>query len=104
MHEASVQIVEFLSSDQPGFVAASLTDAFGVRHVFHDKVPVFTDALIDTDTPLPVTGWLGCTVLERFVDDGREVVRIDTEKPWDIASTAGDYHFVVSADSLRSDS
>jgi len=104
MHEVPVQIVEFLSSDQPGFVAASLTDAFDVDHVFHDKVPVFTDAVIDADTPLPATGWLGCTVLERFVVDGRDFVRIDTEKPWDIESTTGDYHFVVLADSLRSDS
>lgn len=99
-----IQLVELLSSDPPGFVVACLTDAFGVDHFFHDKVPVFADSPIDADTPLPVGGWLGCTVLERFVTDGRELIRIDTEHPWDVESTKGDYHFVVSADVLRADS
>ena len=103
MPEAPVQIVEFLSSDQPGFVAASLTDIHGVVHIFHDKVPIFTDAMIDANTPLPADGWLDCTVLERFELDGRKLVRIDTEKPFDVESTDGDYHFVVAADLLQSD-
>jgi hypothetical protein len=56
MERVPVAIVEFLSSDQPGFVAASLVDAYGVTHVFHDKVPVLTEADVDANTALPVDG------------------------------------------------
>ncbi len=104
MPEVSVQIVEFLSSDQPGFVAATLTDIDGVVHTFHDKVPIFTIAAIDADTQLPVPGWLDCTVLEAFERDGRELVRIDTEKPFDVESTTGSYRFLVAAENLTSNS
>ena len=104
MPEISVQIVEFLSSDQPGFVAATLTDVDGVVHTFHDKVPVFTSAPIDADTQLPVPGLLDCIVLESFERDGRKLVRIDTERPFDVESTTGNYRFLVAADSLTSNS
>ena len=104
MSRVLVYIVEFLSSDQPGFVASTLTDAHGVVHLFHDKVPVFTDSDVDASTLLPISGWLGCNVIERFTDGDRELARIDTEKPWDIESTNGDYHFVVLADLVVSDS
>ena len=104
MPEVIVQIVEFLSSDQPGFVAATLTDIDGVVHTFHDKVPVFTVAPIDAGTQLPVSGLLDCTVLETFSRDGRELVRIDTEKPFDVESTTGSYRFLVAADRLTSNS
>ena len=103
MERVPVNIIEFLSSEQPGFVAASLTDAFGVAHIFHEKAPVLADADIDCSTPLPIDGWIGCNVIERFTDEGRALVRIDTEKPWGIESTNGDYQFVVLAEFVMAD-
>ena len=100
MPEVHVQIIEFLSSDQPGFVAATLTDVDGVVHTFHDKVPVFTNALIDAETRLPLPGLLDCTVLESLERDGREIIRIDTENPFGVESTTGNYRFLIAAESL----
>ena len=102
MPEVRIQIVEFLSWDQPGFVAATLTDVDDVAHTFHDKVPIFTDAALYPDTELPVLGTLACTVLEVLKRDGRELIRVDTEKPFDVESTKGWYHFVVAPDALTS--
>jgi hypothetical protein len=100
MPAVPVQIVQYLSDDQPGFVAAQLVDAFGESHTFHDKTPIFTTDSVDRDSPLPVSGWLECEIVERFTQDGRELACIDTEQPWDIESTAGCYRFVVAADSV----
>ena len=69
-----VQIVQYISDDQPGFVAAQLLDAFGKTHTFHDKVPVFGCALdLDRDSSLPVMGWLDCEIIEWFTENGREL-------------------------------
>jgi hypothetical protein len=96
-----VQIVQYLSDDFPGFVAAVLVDAFGNQHVFHDKAPVFACDPLNPDSRLPVTGWLGCEIGEQFTDDdGRKLCHIDTERPWHIESTTGEHRFVVAADSI----
>jgi hypothetical protein len=103
MASVPVQIVEYISDDQPGFVAAQLVDAYGVTHTFHDKVPVFGCDPLDRDSALPVSGWLGCEIIERFTYHGRELARIDTEKPTYIVSIGGCYQFVVVAASVVGD-
>ena len=104
MPAISVQITQYTSDAQPGFVIAQLIDAFGRTHQFHDKVPVFCSDSLDRDSRLPVPGELDCEIIERFIDNGRELVRIDTEKPFDVESTDGCYQFVVPVDLIIEDS
>jgi hypothetical protein len=62
-------------------------------------VPIFgCEVVVNETTPLPV-----CVIVERFHNDCRELVRIDTEKPFDIESLAGDYYFVVTPEMLIDD-
>jgi len=94
-----VEITAVDSAEFPGFVSASLTDAFGVVHTFRDKVPVFTEEDVEEET-LPVAGWLGGVLVECFEDGDRTLARIDTARPWGIESVEGETRFVVPASSL----
>jgi len=101
MANVRIQIVRFLFADQPGFVEGKLVDAFGTSHRFQDKVPVLAVEDLWHDAEYPQPGLLACEIVERWTsEDGRELVRIDTEKPYDIESTNGEYRFVVTADQL----
>ncbi|HVB55777.1 MAG TPA: hypothetical protein VNE63_04995 [Candidatus Acidoferrales bacterium] len=46
MQKLSVQIVRFVGNHQLGLVACDLVDAEGRRHVFIDKIPIFTIDLL----------------------------------------------------------
>ncbi len=101
MPSIAIEIVRFLSDDYPGFVAAELRDAFGRTHTFEDKVPVLGLEDLTATSDYPRVGVLACEIIERWVaDDGRELARVHTEKPWDIPSTDGEYQFVVEASEL----
>jgi hypothetical protein len=61
------------------------------------------DGYLDANSGFPREGVLACEIAERWVDDDdRELAKIDTEKPWDIPSTDGKYHFVVPVERLSS--
>jgi len=61
-----------------------------------DRVPIFTDEMLDADSEHPTTGKIPCEVLERFQDaTGRELVRVSTEKPFGIDSAEGLSEFIV---------
>ncbi len=97
-----VDIVRYLDSSYPGFVECRLVDAAGREHFFRDKVPVVTLADIDEHSDYPQPGGIGCTVISRRIAvGGREVVEVDTEKPWAIDSTTGQMRFEVFADQLE---
>ena len=101
MASVRIQIVRYVSDDQPGFVAGELRDAFGRIHTFEDKVPVIALANLTVDSDYPCDGVLDCEIIERWTaEDGRELARIDTENPWDIPSTDDEYHFVVLSDQI----
>jgi len=100
-----LKILRFIADCQPGFVAGELVDANGQVHTFEDKVPVIALDDLDADSTYPAFGVLTCEVIERWrADDGRELALIDTEKPFDIDSTNGEYQFVVLAEDLIEDS
>ena len=104
MSEVRVQIVEFIPGDYDDFLIVELTDAFGAVHRFQDKSPIFGyDGDIDQHTRLPVPGVFDCVVVERFQQDGRELVRINTEKPFDIQSLDDGYDFIVTPDMVVED-
>jgi hypothetical protein len=97
MPEVRVQIIEFIPGGYDDFLIVELMDAFGTVHRFEDKVPIFgCEVDVDKSTPLPIPGTFDCVIVERFHSNDRELIRIDTEKPWDIEALAGGYQFVVA--------
>ena len=98
MHDIAVQIVRFVDESQPGWVECELVDADGRRHLFIDKVPIFTLDDLRADSKYPVPGIVRCEVLRKFKDEGgRELVHVRTVKQWGIESTEGLSEFILPA-------
>jgi hypothetical protein len=91
-----VQIIKYTDAHFPGWVECNLIDANQIEHRFIDKVPIFTAANINAATSLPQPGFIGCVLIEtKKREDGREILTIDTEKPWGITSADGRNMFEV---------
>ena len=70
--------------------------------MFVEKVPLVTKAHPDAASDYPQSGVIACIVLGRSErDDGRQLVHIDTQRPWGVESTAGKSRFDVFAEQLR---
>jgi len=96
----SIQIVRFVSKDQPGVVAAEFTDALGQQHTIVDKVPVIAPHLW-SDSTYPQPGEAACEVLEGSRDaQKRDVVRITIAEPWNLESLDGETEFLVFASQI----
>jgi hypothetical protein len=96
-----VQIVRFVDDAQPGWVACEFQDAEGVCHTLIDKVPIFTEAALDRASTYPDSGDVSCQILGSWMDtQGRNLVRITTEKPDGVNSTEGLCEFVVLSSQL----
>ncbi len=90
--------MRFVDDSQPGFVECEFIDAGGRRHTLFDKVPIFSTGYLDADSEYPQPGMADCEVLARWEDEqGRELVRITTARPYDIESSEGVSDFVVFA-------
>jgi len=97
----SVEISQYVDDSQPGWVECRLVDALGDEHLFVEKVPVVTRAHLDATSSYPQTGVIACIVLGRSEHgDGRQLVHIDTQRPWGIESTMGRDRFDVLAEQL----
>lgn len=98
----AVQIIRFVSDDQPGFVECELEDALGQVHHFIDKVPVVAvDDVLSADSVYPAAGVLACTILAEWTDaQGRALVQVSTREPWYIEATDGRQEFVILATQL----
>ena len=98
MQFVAIEISRFLGYDpQPGVVECTLIDAHGVSHVFVEKVAVVvgTDNL-GSDSIYPQPGEIACKVEASWKDDdGRSLVRVNTEYPWHVESTQGTTCFDV---------
>ena len=96
-----VTIFRYADAAQPGWVECRLVDALGYEHVFVEKVPVVTTAHLDAASSFPEEGFIACIDVGRNErDDGRQFVRIDTQTPWGIESTAGKCQFDVLSEQL----
>jgi hypothetical protein len=96
-----IQIVRFLDPGQPGFVECSITDAWGDKHLFVEKVPVVTDEALGENSAYPLPSMVACDVIRRWRDSNhREIATIDTNKPWGIASNNGQTQFDVLVSAL----
>ena len=95
-----VEITRWVDDYQPGIVECSLIDACGNRHLFIEKLPIVSSEDLDAGSTYPRAGIIDCQIMERRVDDEREVVEITTEMPWHIESTTGKSSFEVTPEQL----
>jgi hypothetical protein len=101
MPAVRIQICRYIDDSQPGWVECKLTDVLGHQHVFVEKVPVVAGADLDAASSYPQSGVIACTVVAtRERDDGRDIVRIDTQTPDGVVSTAGLSQFEVFPEQL----
>src|SRR3954451_14163086 len=101
MPALAVQIVRFVDASQPGFAECEFVDAAARRHTLFDKVPIFSVEMLDADSAHPGPGAADCEVLARWKDDeGRELARVTTSRPFDIESREGVSEFVVLVEQL----
>ena len=98
MPSVSVAISRFVDEHFPGFVEFVLVDALGARHTFVDKVPIVTEAALQSGSTYPHPGTLPCEIVGEFCDaSGRLLVQVSTARPCGVESTAGAYTFSVLA-------
>lgn len=96
MTQLEVQIVRFVDSSQPGWVACEFEDAYGHRHILVDKVPIFSDEMLDDASRFPGGGVVRCEVMSISEDaQKRDVLRVSTQRPDGVESTEGLSEFVV---------
>jgi hypothetical protein len=102
--QLAVQIVRFVDDAFPGWVACEFVDAHGSTHTFIDKVPIFSDMVLDAASVYPQPGTVGCEIVARWKDaSGGELLRISTAKPWWITSIEELSEFVVLSSQVADD-
>lgn len=103
MTKVKVQIVRYADPSQPGWGECKLTDAWGHRWTFIEKMPIFTDVIFDERTTYPQPGVIACRVIRRRIDSSnRQIVTINTGWPFDVESTDGHTGFDVLPEQLVS--
>jgi hypothetical protein len=90
-----VTIVRYVDHSFPGWVECQLIDAHGHRWSFVEKGPIVTSGYLSAASPYPLPGVIACEVAGLRQDRGREVVAIDSERPWHIEATTGETRFEV---------
>jgi len=96
-----VELVRFVDDHQPGWAEAQFVDANGQRHSIIDKVPIFTSAMLDSNSEYPHPGSVMCQVVSRWKDSsGRSLTKISTEHHG-IESTTGITEFIVFSEQLE---
>jgi hypothetical protein len=97
-----VSIVRYISDEpRPGIVECELKDAHGRRWSFVEKTAIVSREHLDADSIYPQRGVIASEVVRRSLDAaGREVVRVDTERPWHVESVEGVTQFDVLPESL----
>jgi hypothetical protein len=95
-----VAIVRYTDGSFPGWVECHLTDVHGRRWPFVEKVPIVTADYLDASSLYPQPGVIACEVVGRRQDGAREVVTIDTERPWHVEATSGETRFEVGPEQV----
>lgn len=99
-----VTISRFTDEGFPGWVEFLLVDVQGRTWTFNEKLPVVSTEVLWTDSEYPRQGSIACTILSRKADEaGRQIVTIDSDRPWGIESTEGSTVFDVFAEQLEGD-
>lgn len=100
MFGIKVEIGRYLDDHQPGWVECQFVDAQGYGWSFVEKVPVVSMEDLDRNSTYPRPGRIACQVIGKRYVGGKEVVTIDTAKPWGIESTTGQTYFDVVSEQL----
>ena len=101
MDALPVTIERFVDGHFPGWVQCSLVDSDDCMHHFIEKAPVVSAPNLLPDGPFPQPGYIACLVQDEWIDErGRQLVRVDTTKPWGVKSTAGEASFTVLRDQI----
>ena len=102
MFGIKVNIIRYISDEpQPGMVECKLEDAHGRQWSFVEKTAIVSAQYLDADTPYPQRGVIAAEIVGRSVNaEGRETIRVDTERPWHVESVDGVTQFEVLAESL----
>lgn len=96
MPSLRVQIVRFVDEYQPGIVETQFRDSQGKVHTVIDKLPIFTDAKIWSDSEYPQPGVVRCRVLERIPGSGGDdLARITIADPDQVEAADGSSEFIV---------
>lgn len=92
-----VTIVRYISDEpQPGIVECELMDAHGRTWRFIEKTAIVSEVDLNTYSPYPQSGVVAGEIVHRIHDKtGREIIRFDTERPWDVESIDGMNQFDV---------
>ncbi len=81
---------------QPGIVECQLFDAYGNEWTFQDKAAIFVSHDLDADSDYPQPGVIAGEIIKQWQDrNGREIVSIDTERPWGVEAMTGESRFDV---------
>lgn len=91
-----VTITKIIALHQPTFVEFYFTDIHGKKHIFHDKIPIVSDAYYIEQKDLPAEGTLSCTVKEKR----KHSYIIDTDTPDHVESLDGSTVFEVTEDKI----
>jgi hypothetical protein len=96
-----VAINRYVSDDpQPGLVECELVDANGRHWLFVEKTAI-SAAPLDGRSAYPQPGVIACEVVHRARNAvGREVIVVDTNRPWGVESIEGVTRFEVSVETL----
>ncbi|OQP59494.1 hypothetical protein A3860_37280 [Niastella vici] len=90
MKAIKIQIVQFISGHQPGFVECRFYDVMNKEHIVQEKVLVVTQKNLDANSEYPQDGVIAYEIVsERKNAAGKTIVTLDTSKPWDIDTTEG---------------
>ena len=73
-----------------------LQDAAGREWLLAEKVPIFTEALLDANSSYPQPGVVACEIVREWTDEqGRGRCIISTERPWGVKTQGGETQFEV---------
>jgi hypothetical protein len=97
-----VSITRYVSDEpQPGIVECEFFDAHGRRWNFVEKTAIVSAEYLDVRTSYPQPGVIACEITGRNRDAaGREIILVDTQRPWCVESVDGSMQFEVLPASL----
>ena len=97
-----VSITRYITDEPvPGVVESEFCDAHGRQWRFVEKTAYVTADVLDRQSAYPRPGAIACEVIGRSRDvTGRELIVVNTERPWGVESVEGLMRFEVTPESL----
>jgi hypothetical protein len=98
-----ISITRYVVEDPtpPGVVEAEFIDVHGRKHCFFAKTVYLSIEDLYSTSTYPRPGVLSCEIIDyRRDESGQEIIVVDTNEPWYIASTDGLTQFEVAPASL----